>query len=661
MRPRILFIGIGAVLLVAGMCRLSWSAGPAADNDGRPLSAVFGPKETLGAWWTPPLPAVQDRMQAVHIALLPSGKVLIVNGSSNRNRIQNGEVVDGINPLDYAAVNNTSLFDPAAPASQSGLTRIASPPSPIDVAIPGTGTKSVPNDLFCSGHIQLPDGNVLFAGGTQNYYPGEGFLGSRTANLFDWKTETWKTAGVMRDGHWYPSLVALSDGRIMVISGLSWDHFSNSSWVEFYDPSAPSASAWKAVDIRTLPNSPFNTPLQVQNPLPMTGSHGMAKPSPGTMHSTMGGLDELDHYPRLAPLADGRLLITGDGSGGGNVDSTHTYLMKLAPPSDPGGPPAISFERGPERPTYRKTFGTAFMDPNATPGSYMLVGGLAGSGDINLGPADPPPDPRINVVGSAERYSPPSARYPVGRWSIDDHFLGNRPTDRRIMLVGLLLPTKQVLLIGGGTYGTSAPVFSPLLLTPDKRASMGYSVTTMNPGQQPRLYHTSSLLLPDGRVFLAGGNATRAARDAATGEVRLDTLRRPDGTYTFAEKGSNFISSEIYQIEIFYPPYLFVAGPRPAITQAPASLAYGSSAEIQVTDATPKASVVLIKLGSMTHAWDMGQRLAELKFSQARAAGATSVQIRAPENRSLYPPGYYMLFYVNGSGKPSKASIVRLG
>jgi hypothetical protein len=229
------------------------------------------------------------------------------------------------------------------------------------------------------------------------------------------------------------------------------------------------------------------------------------------------------------------------------------------------------------------------------------------------------------------------------------------------MLVGVLLPTKQVLLMGGGTYGTSSPVFTPLLLTPDQKAASGYTVTVMNPAQQPRLYHTSSLLLPDGRVFLASGNATRAARDAATGTVRLDSVRLPDGTYTFAEQGSNIVSSEIYQAEVFYPPYLFVAGTRPGIVNAPDTLAYGGTARIQVSGATPNASIALIKLGSMTHAWDMGQRFAELKFTQSGVSGTASVEVTAPANRNLYPPGYYMLFYVNRKGQPSKAAIVRLG
>src|SRR6202051_1276964 len=232
------------LLLTVMLPASSWYHEPNVDDDRHPLSAVFGPKEQLGAWFQPPLPEEQNRMQAVHIALLPSGKVLMVNGSSNRDRIQDGQVMDGISPLDYAAVNNSSLFDPSAPATSSGLTRIASPPSPINF----NGT-SIPNDLFCSGHVQLPDGNVLFAGGTQNSCPGERFLGSRTTNLFNWKTETWTNSGMMTDGHWYPSLVPLGDGRIFIMSGLSWDHFTNSSVVEIYEPTAPDGSRWSSLDV----------------------------------------------------------------------------------------------------------------------------------------------------------------------------------------------------------------------------------------------------------------------------------------------------------------------------------------------------------------------------------------------------------------------------
>ena len=63
--------------------------------------------------------------------------------------------------------------------------------------------------------------------------------------------------------------------------------------------------------------------------------------------------------------------------------------------------------------------------------------------------------------------------------------------------------------------------------------------------QRPRLYHSSSLLLPDGRVLLAGGGAFAPA--------------------------VNETNAEIYS-----PPYLF-KGPRPTITSAPAQLQLGQT------------------------------------------------------------------------------------
>ncbi len=85
--------------------------------------------------------------------------------------------------------------------------------------------------------------------------------------------------------------------------------------------------------------------------------------------------------------------------------------------------------------------------------------------------------------------------------------------------------------------------------------------------------------------------------------------------------------------------------------------------QIEVQNATRDAKVVMIKLGSVTHGWDCGQRLADLDFKQVpeQDAAKASVTFTAPTNRHLYPPGYYMLFYVNNQGQPSIAKMVRLG
>jgi hypothetical protein len=83
-----------------------------------------------------------------------------------------------------------------------------------------------------------------------------------------------------------------------------------------------------------------------------------------------------------------------------------------------------------------------------------------------------------------------------------------------------------------------------------------------------------------------------------------------------------------------------------------------------VTNPTDKASLVLIRLGSATHGLNFDQRLADLKFNQniSNNSGArmASISFTTPTDKHLHPPGYYMLFYVNGKGKPSHAKMVQL-
>src|SRR5205814_8673957 len=57
------------------------------------------------------------------------------------------------------------------------------------------------------------------------------------------------------------------------------------------------------------------------------------------------------------------------------------------------------------------------------------------------------------------------------------------------------------------------------------------------------------------------------------------------------------------------------------------------------------------------HAFDMNQRIQWLSFT--RETG--SLTVSAPASRNRTPPGYYMLFILDGSGVPSVARILRMG
>jgi hypothetical protein len=613
---------LAAVTLALLVCQpLAAHMGGSGAADGGDLE-----KRDKGYWYAPPLPPLADRMQAVHAVLLPSGKVLIASGSSNRDRLEEGEIRDGVDVQDYATVDNTAIFDPEAPPGRHGITRIASPTLP-------DGDDST--DLFCAGHIHLWNGNVLFVGGTRLYYPPESFRGHKHAVVFDWRTLTWQSVGKTRDGHWYPSLVALSDGRVAVFSGFSYDRAAISEWTEFYDPEQPPDRAWTAVHIGGVPNGPFSSAVG-QDPANLDGMHW---------------------YPKIFPLPDGRLLLTHDGAGLSNLESRNTYFMTVA-----GGngaqPPAVAFQPGPERAVIQnRSYGTAVVDPNSPNGDILLIGGQAGHDNINHGPGAYAL-PGASVTADLERFRLPTAR---DGWSVEltKNFLGEQPEDARVMHWAVILPTKQLLITGGGNYALHRPVYHPLLLTPDPAAPGGYRQRRLAPASQPRLYHNVALLLPDGRVLTAGGNPGRAVRNSATGSVQLLVKRTPQGVVRMAEPGEFVLPAENWQIEIFSPPYLFLPGARPEIIQAPQVLPYGASARLAVRHMTANASLVLIKLGSATHGWDNGQRLADLPISQDQATG--EVTFTAPTNRHTNPPGYYMLFYVNDEGKPSRAAMVRLG
>ena len=150
--------------------------------------------------------------------------------------------------------------------------------------------------------------------------------------------------------------------------------------------------------------------------------------------------------------------------------------------------------------------------------------------------------------------------------------------------------------------------------------------STLAPMEIPRLYHSTAILLPDGRVLIAGGG-----RPAADGEV------------------------DNHNAELFSPPYLF-KGPRPTILSAPPAASWGDTFLVETPDALEISNVTLVRLGSVTHAFDQNQRF--LTLSASAAPG--SVMVIMPSNPNFAPPGHYMLFLVNGNGVPSVASMIRV-
>jgi len=202
----------------------------------------------------------------------------------------------------------------------------------------------------------------------------------------------------------------------------------------------------------------------------------------------------------------------------------------------------------------------------------------------------------------------------------------SRMSNARRQLNATLLPDGTVLVTGGTSGGgfnnESTPVYSAELWNPELELW-----TTLAEMKTPRLYHSTAILLLDGRVLCSGGG------------------QGGDPPYI------NYPSAEIYS-----PPYLF-HGPRPVLASAPETVTYGEKFNVGTPDSANIAKVTWIRLPSVTHAFDSNQRINRLEFSRT----AEGLSIQSPKNRNFCPPGHYMLFLLNERRVPSIAKIIKIG
>ncbi|HET7770109.1 MAG TPA: galactose oxidase-like domain-containing protein, partial [Chloroflexota bacterium] len=199
----------------------------------------------------------------------------------------------------------------------------------------------------------------------------------------------------------------------------------------------------------------------------------------------------------------------------------------------------------------------------------------------------------------------------------------------RVMPDAVLLPDGTVLVTNGSSTGVADNGINPVLEA-DLYDPATDTWTTMAAMRVPRLYHSTALLLPDGRVLTAGKDE----------EFNPYPFNYPE-----------------YRIEVFSPPYLF-KGPRPTITAAPGAIGYGATFEVETPDGGTVAAACLMAPGAATHSFNMGQR--HVGLTVAAAAGG-SVWLVAPPDANVAPPGYYMLFLLSAAGVPSVGKFVQLG
>ena len=197
---------------------------------------------------------------------------------------------------------------------------------------------------------------------------------------------------------------------------------------------------------------------------------------------------------------------------------------------------------------------------------------------------------------------------------------------RRAWASTALLADGNVLMLGGSYE-----------MNDDVTASMGTEMwnpttgkwTQYSRAELPRLYHSTALLLMDGRVLLAGGGSPGPLNNR--------------------------------NAEIFSPPYLFdengSLAARPEISYAPEVGAWGQTISISTSNNANTQRVTLVKTGGITHGFNMDQRFVDLEF----AVSANAVSVTMPASGNIAPPGFYMLFVHDANGTPSMAHMIKLG
>ncbi|HEU0132199.1 MAG TPA: galactose oxidase-like domain-containing protein [Mycobacteriales bacterium] len=426
-------------------------------------------------------------------------------------------------------------------------------------------------DIVCSGLAMLPDGRVLANGGHTE--GTEIWNGIRASFVFDPAAEAWSRVADMATPRYYPATVTLADGRALTVNGNDGDG------VDPKDAEVWDGTAW--------------------HPMP-----GVTPP--------------MEFYPRLHVLPGGRLVRTGQ-------DPEAAFL----------DPVSGTWTTGPASVAGRRWGGTSVLLPGL---DRVLVFGGGNAGLSSEGHGETPllRDSVQRIVGNltdAAAYGPTGATASTEILDLRGaapayRSVGSLTLPRRD-LAGVVLADGGVLALGGAAGFEPYPGWNDVAFQPELFDLATERWSLMAPAERTRGYHSTAVLLPDGRVLFAGGDFELARGTAA---LPLD-----------------------HTGEVYSPPYLF-RGPRPVVSGAPGAVSYGGSFSVR-TSGAPVARAALVRLSSTTHSLNTDQRWVGLDATVANGL----LRLRAPADPGAAPPGYYLLFALSDRGVPSVASIVRLG
>jgi Domain of unknown function (DUF1929) len=426
--------------------------------------------------------------------------------------------------------------------------------------------------IFCSGGSLLADGRLLTSGGTL-YWPDKDrplWAGIRDLWTFNPWDETWTRQPDTAKGRWYPTQTELPDGRTLILGG--YDEGGQQTVDTDLEVFKPSADPHGVGQVKLFPSGARNTGI----------------------------------YPHAFTMPNGQVLLAGQRS------DDNALLTVTRKGSD--GKPVDVFEwTDTERSSWR-TLGTAILEPAGPAGStrVTLIGGTNPKERDEVAAHTPARDTTqtLDVAHLGDGWQP-AASLKIPRSNFNT----------------VVLPDGSVVAVGGSN-GTSDA--EGLYASWDDHRSRQVEIRDPATGQwrlgatqeEDRAYHSTAVLLPDGRV-LSGGDDRSGMRTSDTAEI-------------------------------YSPPYLF-RGPRPLIGAAPAKLGYREP--FRVGSSSNATRAVLMAPGVTTHGTEMQARHVELAITRRDSSGLNAV---APPSAGVAPPGWYMLFLLSKEGVPSVARWVHV-
>jgi hypothetical protein len=578
-----------------------------------------------GRWVKLDIPA-KFRVNGIHSTLLYNGDVLIMAGSGN-----NQDYFD-------AGTFKTLLFDPVTMREK---------------LIP------TPWDIFCAGHVELPDGNILLAGGTARYenlkpvYPAGSMTVINTDRSRSW-TVPKGTVFINAQGKRFAS-----DMAITVPPATKQGAGQQNVWVDALRKGKSSLVAneehyrigGRAGSLTGHRVYGVGSPmtLQQQN---FEGSNDAYIYDVGQERFVK--VDSMNYsrwYPTLAEMGNGMDMAMSGLDNTGNIAMT----------SESFNPATRTWTKGPSHgfPTYPATFltenGQLFFTGSSagygpataawrTPGfwnvktnAFRPVTGMPDAKDLETSASvllAPAQKQTVMVMGGGGvgQSNSATARTALLDMSAPDPAWVRGPNlaEPTRYPITVLLPDDNVLVTGGSTYyrGMHGSDNHDTRIYQTASNSFAWAADAIT----GRDYHSGGLLLPNGSVLTLGGNPLYGDKD--------DTQPQ-----TFNQ-----------EIDVYFPPYMF-SGRRPVISSAPKVMQLSYSYTIKVSQAADIKSLRLMRPDNPTHVTDVNERSVAVSFTQA---GNGELRITLPSNDNLLPPSYYMLFATNSKGVPSAAYWVQV-